>query len=159
MIPHASSDVCHTICCDLDGVVWRGDDPIQGAADALARLRSAGARVVFLTNNAADTIGDVVAKLARHGIATTEADVMSSAQAAAALLGRAGLADTRVLACAGPGVVQALRAEGFTPVDHGPAGAVVVGWHRDFDFDSITRASSTPKSIRQAISSAPMAAS
>ena len=27
-----------TVCCDLDGVVWRGDDPIPGSADGVAAL-------------------------------------------------------------------------------------------------------------------------
>jgi 4-nitrophenyl phosphatase len=46
-----------------------------------------------------------------------------------------------VLACAGPGVVQALIAEGLEPVDRTPADAVVVGFHRSFDFDELDRAS------------------
>ena len=31
------------VCCDLDGVIWRGDEPIPGSADAVAALRAAGA--------------------------------------------------------------------------------------------------------------------
>ncbi len=36
---------------DLDGVVWLADQPIAGAAGAVARLRAAGHRVLFVTNN------------------------------------------------------------------------------------------------------------
>ena len=57
------------MCCDLDGVVWRGDEPIPGSADAIARLRAAGIRVAFLTNNSSQRVGDVVAKLASFGVA------------------------------------------------------------------------------------------
>ncbi|HEY4398598.1 MAG TPA: HAD hydrolase-like protein, partial [Acidimicrobiia bacterium] len=46
-----------------------------------------------------------------------------------------------VLACAGPGVVEALEAAGLRPVTHEPAAAVVVGFHREFDFDELARAS------------------
>ena len=46
-----------------------------------------------------------------------------------------------VLACAGPGVVQALEAAGLRPVTRPPATAVVVGLHRGFDFDELDRAS------------------
>jgi 4-nitrophenyl phosphatase len=45
-----------------------------------------------------------------------------------------------VLACAGPGVVEALAAHGFDAVDAVPATAVVVGWHREFDFERLRRA-------------------
>jgi 4-nitrophenyl phosphatase len=46
-----------------------------------------------------------------------------------------------VLACAGPGVREALDEAGLTVVDDGPAAAVVVGFHREFDFDALDRAS------------------
>jgi 4-nitrophenyl phosphatase len=129
------------ICCDLDGVIWRGDAPIPGSADAVRELRAAGARVVFLTNNSSGRVGDYVAKLAAVGIETTADDVGTSAQAAAALLAHDLAPGARVLACAGDGVVEALHAVGFDVVEHGPAAAVVVGWHRTFDFERLRRAS------------------
>ncbi len=36
---------------DLDGVVWLADQPIAGSPEAIARLRAAGHRPVFVTNN------------------------------------------------------------------------------------------------------------
>jgi HAD superfamily hydrolase (TIGR01450 family) len=129
------------ICCDLDGVIWRGDAPISGSARAVDELRAAGARVVFLTNNSSGRVGDYVAKLKAVGIETTADDVGTSAQAAAELLGRELPRGARVLACAGDGVVEALHAAGFDVVEQGPADAVVVGWHRTFDFERLRRAS------------------
>jgi 3-hydroxyisobutyrate dehydrogenase-like beta-hydroxyacid dehydrogenase len=41
---------CDGLIVDLDGVVWRGQEPIDGAADAIAAVRAKGIRVVFLTN-------------------------------------------------------------------------------------------------------------
>lgn len=142
-MPSPSSSLAgRTVCCDLDGVVWRGDDPIPGAADALGRLRDAGARVVFLTNNSRAPGVEVAAKLAAHAVPTGVDDIVSSAQAAAALLAADAAPGTRVLTCAGPGVVDALDAVGLVPVTDDPsAAAVVVGWHRDFDFDRLACAS------------------
>jgi len=128
------------VCCDLDGVVWRGDDAIPGAAHAVAELRAAGLRVVFLTNNSSGRVADNVARLGAAGVETDADDVASSAQAAAALLARTAPPGARVLACAGPGVTESLVARGFVVVDEGPADAVVVGWHRDFDFERLRRA-------------------
>jgi glycerol 3-phosphatase-2 len=128
------------ICCDLDGVIWRGDVPIPGSASAVARLRDAGARVVFLTNNSSGRIADYVARLGAAGIEADGDDVGSSAQAAAALVAQQLPAGARVLACAGAGVVEALEATGFHAVDTEPASAVVVGWHRTFDFERLARA-------------------
>lgn len=129
------------VCCDLDGVIWRGEAPIPGSSTAIAAVREAGLRVGFVSNNSSQPVGAVVDKLTRMGIPASSDDVITSALAAAALL-RASLdPGSRVLACAGPGVVEALQQEGLRPVDEPPAEAVVVGLHLGFDFDELERAS------------------
>ena len=122
---------------DLDGVVWLSETPIAGSAEAIARLRDHGQRVVFLTNNSSATIAEYVAKLDRCGVPTDAGDLITSAQAAASLVEPG----ETVLVCAGPGVEEALRARGVTTIREGDADAVVVGWHRDFDFGRLTAAS------------------
>ncbi len=132
------------VCCDLDGVIWRGDTPIPGAAKGVAVLRDAGLRVAFLSNNSSQLLGDVVAKLERQGIPAAATDVFTSAGAAADLLAGDLAPGTHVLVCGGPGVVEALSAVGLTPVRESsadaPVAAVVVGFHQDFDFEGLTRA-------------------
>ncbi len=125
-----------TWALDLDGVLWRGDMPIDGAAEAVARLRATGARVVFLTNNAGATVAEHLAKLARMGVPAGRDDLLTSAQAAATLLAPGATA----LPCAGEGVREALAEAGIRVVEERPADAVVVGWHRNFDYDGLTRA-------------------
>jgi glycerol 3-phosphatase-2 len=120
---------------DLDGVVWLGDQAIPGATEAVARLREAGEQVVFATNNSSQPVGEVEAKLARQGI-PADGDVITSAMAGASLVHEG----ERALVCAGPGVVEALEARGAQPVWEGPADVVVVGFHRTFDYDGLTRA-------------------
>jgi HAD superfamily hydrolase (TIGR01450 family) len=122
---------------DLDGVIWLADEPIPGAADAVARLRAAGEPIVFCTNNSSVPVGEVEAKLERHGI-PARGEVLTSAMAAAALVEPG----ERVLVCAGPGVVEALEGRGAIPVRDGDADAVVVGFHRDFDYERLRVASS-----------------
>lgn len=119
---------------DLDGVIWLADDPIAGSAEAVARLRAAGEAVVFCTNNSSLCVGEVEAKLARHGIPAS-GDVLTSATAAATLVEPG----EHVLVCAGPGVVEALKERGAVPVrDPGVrVDAVMVGFHRDFDYDRL----------------------
>ena len=121
---------------DLDGVMWLGDQPIYGSADAVARLRANSQRVVFLTNNSSLTVGDYVAKLRNMGVPVEESDVVTSAQAAASMLSPSSTA----LVCAGKGVDEALQRRGVRTVRSGRADAVVVGWHREFDFDRLTAA-------------------
>ncbi len=133
------------IVCDLDGVLWTGARPIPGAADAVAHLRAAGRRVAFLTNNSSRVIADVRDQLADMGVDTEPDDVISSAQAAAALLEGDLAAGSRVLVSGGPGIVEALEACGLTPVANdssfaGDVAAVVCGMDRSFDFARLDRA-------------------
>jgi HAD superfamily hydrolase (TIGR01450 family) len=121
---------------DLDGVVWLSEQPIPGSVEAIAALRQAGHRVIFLTNNAGPRVAETVAKLAGMGVPAEPDDVVTSAQAAASMLEPG----TTALLCAGDGVREALEARGVEVVREGDADAVVVGFHRDFDYDRLTAA-------------------
>jgi HAD superfamily hydrolase (TIGR01450 family) len=117
---------------DLDGVVWLGDEPIPGAAEAVATLRARGERVLFATNNSFARLAEQEAKLERFGI-PAHGDVLTSAMAAARLVEPG----ERALVCGGPGIAEALEGRGATPVRDGDADAVVVGFHRDFDYERL----------------------
>lgn len=117
---------------DLDGVVWLADQPIDGAAAAVARLRATGRRVLFATNNSSVPLAEQEAKLARHGI-VARGDVVTSAMAAAELVEPG----ERVLVCGGPGIDEAVTRRGAVAVRDGEAEAVVVGFHRDFDYERL----------------------
>ena len=121
---------------DLDGVVWLADRPIPGSVDAVNRARASGVRVIFVTNNSSLRVGEYLQKLAGMGLSTEPQDLVTSAQAAATLVAGGSTA----LACAGGGVVEALEEAGVALRDQGPVDSVVVGWHRDFDFDGLSRA-------------------
>jgi glycerol 3-phosphatase-2 len=122
------------VVLDLDGVVWLADSVIPGAPEAVARLRRAGRRVLFVSNNSFATVADVEAKLEAFGI-PARGDVITSAVAAATLVA----AGERVLVCAGPGVALAIRARDATAVHDGDADVVVVGFHRTFDYEALRR--------------------
>ena len=68
---------------DLDGVVYRGDEPIPGAIEFLNEFVASGRRVLALTNNARASAADYVAKLDRMGFAITTEQILTSGQALA----------------------------------------------------------------------------
>jgi HAD superfamily hydrolase (TIGR01450 family) len=121
---------------DLDGVVWLAGEPIDGVRDAVATLRAHGVRVIFATNNSAPTIDELLARMGRAGIPADAADLITSAQAAATLVGEGDA----VLALADGGAREALLARGARLVEEGPFDAVLVGWTHDFTFDRLARA-------------------
>lgn len=122
---------------DLDGVIWLADQPIAGAGDAVARVRARGDQVAFVSNNSHPTIAEYEAKLEALGIPAAGA-VVSSASATAQLIE----SGETVLVLGGPGVVEAVTGRGATVVDDGDADAVLVGFHREFDYERMRRAAS-----------------
>ncbi len=125
------------VLCDLDGVVWLSREAIPGAAEAVARLRRSGRRVLFVTNNSMSTIADQEDALSTIGI-PSQGDVVTSAQAAASLVEPG----ERVLVCAAAGVVEAVEGRGAhvaTDRDQ-EVDAVVVGLHHDFDYAGLRAA-------------------
>ena len=121
---------------DLDGVVWLAEDVIPGVPEAIGRLRSAGHRLLFLTNNSSRKVGDLVQKFDGMGIPVEADEIVTSAQAAATMLEPGTVA----LVCAGDGVREALDARGVKMVDEGEADAVVVGFHKEFDYGRLNAA-------------------
>jgi len=115
---------------DLDGVLILGTEPVPGAPAAVARLRESGIRIVYGTNNASRRAGEVADLLTSVGIPATEAEVTTSAQAAAALLAERFPAGSPVLVVGAPALAQDVRDKGLktvTTADDKPA-AVVQGY-------------------------------
>jgi HAD superfamily hydrolase (TIGR01450 family) len=123
---------------DLDGVVWLAGEPIAGSVEAIARLRAAGERVVFVTNNSNPVRASQEERLARIGVGAA-GDVVTSADAVARLLEPGD----RAFVAGGPGVVEALERRGVVVAtgDGGAVDAVVVGFHREFDYERMRIAS------------------
>ncbi len=121
---------------DLDGVLWLGGDAISGSADAVAKVREAGHRVLFLTNNSSRPVSAIVTKLADIDITAEPDEVVTSAQAAVSLLEPG----TTALVCAGVGVEEALEEHGVRGVAEGAADAVIVGYHEEFDYHRLNAA-------------------
>ncbi len=103
------------ILLDLDGVMYRGDDPIPHAPQTVDSLRAAGIPIVFNTNNSSRTPEQVAAKLARTGIDATPEEVMTSALATADLLASRGGGTAYVIG--GDGIREALGEAGLEVVD------------------------------------------
>lgn len=131
-----TDSVCHDApvpwVIDLDGVVWLGDQPIPGSADAVARLRAAGEEVVFVTNNAWARVADQEAKLERIGI-PAHGHVVTAAQAGAALLTEG----SRVLVIGGPGLQEEVAQRPVEVVASGPCDVVISGLDRRFDYERL----------------------
>jgi len=68
---------------DLDGVVYRGAEPVPGVAAVLAARVAAGDDVVYVTNNSMHYRADYVTRLSAMGAPVSADRVVSSARATA----------------------------------------------------------------------------
>jgi HAD superfamily hydrolase (TIGR01457 family) len=125
---------------DLDGVLYRGDEPVPGAPETIGALRVTGARIVFLTNNSSRTPEQVSTKLGAMGMPSAPAEVVTSATATADLLASRGGGTAFVMG--GDGVVGALTDAGLHVLDGEPDAAdlVVVGIDDDLTYASLRTA-------------------
>jgi glycerol 3-phosphatase-2 len=119
---------------DLDGVIYRGDQAIEGAPEAIDAAREAGARVAFLTNNSSRTPEQFAAKLTRLGVHADATEVVTSAIATADMLAERGGGTAYVLG--GDGVTGALSDAGIEVLDGDPRAVdlVVIGIDDDLTY-------------------------
>lgn len=129
---------------DLDGVVYRGPDPIEGVAENLAAARGSGLRLAYITNNASRTAKQVADKLRAMDLPdVVDADVVTSAQALAHLMAAALPSGATILLVGGEGLRGPLEDSGFTCVsslDESPV-AVAQGFHADIGWQQLAEAS------------------
>ena len=128
---------------DLDGVVYRGDQVVPAAPDALEAARGAGCRILFLTNNSSRTQEQVVDMLSGFGIRAEPSEILTSAGATAAMLRRQGANSASAFVIGERGLKEALLSAGVKVEDGEPewTDLVVVGWDRSVDFRKLRRAS------------------
>jgi HAD superfamily hydrolase (TIGR01457 family) len=119
---------------DMDGVIYRGNTALPGAAEFLARLRTAGVPFLFLTNNATTPPRLVAERLVGMGIPASASDVLTSSEATAAALA-AEMPGCCVLVVGEEGISEALTDAGLQLTDrHHQADAVVVGLDRNLTY-------------------------
>lgn len=104
------------VLADLDGVVYAGPAAIPGAIDALTGLASVNVKLAYVTNNASRTPAQVAAHLRELGAPADDDQVVSSAQAGAALLAQKFPAGTRVLVTGSTALAQEVQALGMQVV-------------------------------------------
>ena len=74
-------DRVRLVIFDLDGVVYRGDQPVPGAPELVDVLHRGGVAVRFATNNSTATRGAYIDRLAGMGIRATADEIVTSTSA------------------------------------------------------------------------------
>jgi NagD protein len=123
---------------DMDGVIVREEEPIEGSAEFLARLHARDMPFLVLTNNSIYTPRDLAARMRTSGVEVAEEHIWTSALATARFLD-----DQRpggsAFTIGEAGLTTALYEIGYVQTEHQPE-YVVVGETRAYSFERITKA-------------------
>jgi HAD superfamily hydrolase (TIGR01450 family) len=106
---------------DLDGVVYRGSDPVPGVAAVLADRVAKGDDIVYVTNNSMHYRADYVTRLSAMGAPVSPDRIVSSARATALYLRDEAPEIRRVLVVGAGGLERELRDAGLEVVTAGHA--------------------------------------
>lgn len=130
---------------DMDGVLYRGKQPLPGVQVLFDALTLRGIRFLLATNNSMALPSGYVARMAEMGVTISEGDVQTSATATRDYLQDLLPAGSKVLAVGMPALSQILvDGTGFevatveTPADE--IAAVVVGLDLQFTYAKLQRA-------------------
>ena len=123
---------------DMDGVIYRGSQLINGADRFIETLKRERIPFLFLTNNSQRTQRDVATKLERMGIEVDSSNIFTCAMATAQYLAARKPSGTAYVIGEG-GLLEAMHRNGFSIVDQDPD-FVVVGEGRTLTLDTLERA-------------------
>jgi 4-nitrophenyl phosphatase len=135
--PEALRDV-RALIIDMDGVLWRGDDPLPGIRDFFALLRERSITFRMATNNASKSPSQYVDKLASMGVEAQADDILTSAVVTAQYI--AAIAPGASVYAIGDGLRQAVIEHGLHLSQEGTADFVVVGWDPELTYEELAEA-------------------
>jgi len=124
---------------DMDGVLWRGSEPIGDLRSIYNKIEHAGWKVVFATNNSTRTIEQYADLLKSYGVSIEAWQIVNSATAVAAYLKKRFPEGGPVYIIGEQGIVEACAQHGFYP-DEKEAIAVIAGIDRSLTYDKLRHA-------------------
>lgn len=127
------------ILLDMDGVLWRGTDPIGDLNANLAAIAAKGMQAAFVTNNATLTVAQYQDKFRKFGAEVGPGQVFTSANASAQYLQEQHPDGGKVFVVGESGLQQALLERGFTLAEEDCI-AVVAGLDRELTYEKLRKA-------------------
>lgn len=115
---------------DLDGVVYRGPEPVENAAQALTAAAQEGMLVTYTTNNPSRFPQTVADQVASFGVECKPEQIITSAIVASRMLAHRVSPGAKVLVVGGEHLKTEIASQGFQVVDSADEKpeAAIMGW-------------------------------
>jgi HAD superfamily hydrolase (TIGR01450 family) len=133
-----SLDRIEAIFLDLDGTIYLGGEPIEGALDFLERLDQRGIRRFFLSNNSSKSVSQYLEKLTSMGIPANEQDILLSTHDLLSWLKKEGVTETYLVGT--EGMREMLEEDGIRTRSRSPQ-YVVLGYDTEINYEKLSTAS------------------
>ncbi|MBQ3140489.1 MAG: HAD family hydrolase [Clostridia bacterium] len=124
--------------CDMDGVIYHGNQILQGVPEFIKWLTDNKKEFLFLTNSSERSPMELCQKLKRMGLDVGQEHFYTSALATAAFIS-AQSPGCSAYVIGEAGLINALYSAGITINDYNPD-YVIVGETRNYNYESIIRA-------------------
>ena len=121
---------------DMDGTVYLGDKEIDGAFDAINKLKEKGNKICFLTNNSSKSQQAYIEKLANMGLQIDESEIYTSGMATAEFLQKK-YPNKKVFLLGTDCLRQELISYGITLADYDKADVAVLGFDTTLTYDNL----------------------
>jgi NagD protein len=131
------------VALDMDGTIYRGKTVFGATEPFLSLLKDLNLGWTFLTNNPSKSVTDYLAHLRQMGIAATEDQLYTSAQATIEFLHEKWPAARRVFVLGTPSMCDQFAAAGFVLVgdsSNDVPDAVIVGFDTTLTYSRLCRA-------------------
>ena len=127
----------------MDGVLWRGDDPVLDIRKLFERLMQSGLKVYCITNNSARTIEYYLHKLGKFGVDLNRNQIITSAEAASTFLSNKYPQGGNVYIVGEEGLIETLKRSNFIQIlepEQNNILAVVAGLDRNLTYKKLAKA-------------------
>jgi 4-nitrophenyl phosphatase len=102
------------VILDMDGVLWKDEQPLGNLPVIFAHLKRLGLQVVLATNNATKTVDEYLEKLSRFGVVLEPWQIVTSSIATAHMLEKTFPEKGALFVVGENGILSALKERGFS---------------------------------------------
>ena len=133
-----SLDGIEAVFLDLDGTIYLGGEPIEGALEFLDRLEKRGIKRFFLSNNSSKSVSQYLIRLTSMGIPAEEDDILLSTHDLLSWLENEEVTETYVVGT--EGMREMMESRGINTSSESPQ-YVVLGYDTEINYEKLATAS------------------
>ena len=124
---------------DIDGVIGKGESPIDAGIKGVKKLRGIGKKIIFVSNNSTRSRRIMMGRFEKFGLEVNENELLMATYATARFIA-SEKKGAKIFTTGEKGLIEELELAGHKIVEYSDAEYLVVGSNRGINFDLMTKA-------------------